>query len=124
MGGGGFSMEPDNPLLDDFILSLTRKRKPKVCFVPTASGDSDNYIARFYRAFPASRCAPSHLPLFHGNTPDLTRFVCAQDVVYVGGGSTANTNFSFGALTGLPEISHIRILCFSKCSEIAGTLST
>jgi dipeptidase E len=83
-------MEPDNPLLDDFILSLTRKRKPKVCFVPTASGDSDNYIARFYRAFPASRCAPSHLPLFHGNIPDLTRFVCAQDVVYVGGGSTAN----------------------------------
>jgi dipeptidase E len=90
MGGGGFSMEPDNPLLDDFILSLTRKRKPKVCFVPTASGDSDNYVARFYRAFPASRCAPSHLPLFHGNIPDLTRFVCAQDVVYVGGGSTAN----------------------------------
>jgi peptidase E len=51
LGGGGLSMEPDNPLLDDFILSLTGERRPKVCFVPTASGDSDNYVARFYRAF-------------------------------------------------------------------------
>jgi dipeptidase E len=90
MGGGGFSMEPDNPLLDNFILGLTRKRRPKVCFVPTASGDSDNYVARFYRAFPASRCSPSHLQLFHGDIPDLTRLLCDQDVVYVGGGSTAN----------------------------------
>jgi hypothetical protein len=23
-GGGGFSMEPDNPLLDDFVLGLSR----------------------------------------------------------------------------------------------------
>jgi hypothetical protein len=26
MGGGGFSMEPDNPLLDDFILSLAPRQ--------------------------------------------------------------------------------------------------
>jgi dipeptidase E len=90
LGGGGFSMEPDNPLLDDFILSLTGKRQPKVCFVPTASGDSDNYVARFYRNFDASRCSPSHLPLFHGQLPDVTDFLCSQDLIYVGGGSTAN----------------------------------
>ena len=41
LGGGGFSMEPDNPLLDDFILDLTGKPRPRVCFVPTATGDSD-----------------------------------------------------------------------------------
>jgi dipeptidase E len=90
LGGGGFSMEPDNPLLDDFILSLTGKRQPKVCFVPTASGDSDNYVARFYRNFDASRCSPSHLPLIHGQLPDVADFLCSQDVIYVGGGSTAN----------------------------------
>lgn len=90
LGGGGFSMEPDDPLLDDFILRLTRKRQPRVCFVPTASGDSDNYVARFYRAFPASRCEPSHLPLFHAGLPELNSFLAAQDVVYVGGGNTAN----------------------------------
>jgi dipeptidase E len=83
-------MEPDNPLLDDFILSLARKRQPKVCFVPTASGDSDNYVARFYRAFGSSRCSPSHLPLFHGRLPVLANFLCDQDLIYVGGGNTAN----------------------------------
>ncbi len=38
MGGGGFSMEPDNPLLDLYLLKLAAKKKPKVCFVPTAKG--------------------------------------------------------------------------------------
>lgn len=97
MGGGGFSMEPDNPLLDDFVLSLVRKNQPRVCFIPTASGDSANYIARFYRAF-AGRCLPSDLTLLH--TPGLARrparsseladFVAEQDVLYVGGGNTVH----------------------------------
>ena len=43
MGGGGFTMEPDNPALDDFILSLTGKREPRVLFLPTASGDPKDY---------------------------------------------------------------------------------
>ena len=90
LGGGGFLMEPDNPLLDDFILRLTRKRWPRVCFVPTASGDNDNVVARFYRNFDALRCSPSHLPLFGGHLPELTEFLCNQDVIYVGGGNTAN----------------------------------
>jgi dipeptidase E len=33
MGGGGFSMEPENLLLDRFVLSLTRSATPRVCFV-------------------------------------------------------------------------------------------
>ncbi len=90
MGGGGFSMEPDNPLLDDFILSLTGKPKPKVCFVPTASGDSDVYTERFFEAFPAERAQSSHLSLFKRTIADLREFVRTQDVIYVGGGSTAN----------------------------------
>jgi peptidase E len=45
LGGGGFSMEPDNPLLDDFVLSLSRRQPARVCFLPTASGDSPTYIA-------------------------------------------------------------------------------
>ena len=49
-GGGGFSMEAGNPLLDDYVLSLTRRERPRVCFVPTASGDADHYVVRFYRA--------------------------------------------------------------------------
>ena len=50
MGGGGFSMEPENPLLDRYILGSSKKEILKICFVPTASGDSDKYIVRFYSA--------------------------------------------------------------------------
>ncbi len=90
MGGGGFSMEPDDPLVDDFILSLTGKPTPKVCFVPTASGDLEAYTERFLQAFPAERAEASFLSLFKRTEPDLRAFVLAQDVIYVGGGSTAN----------------------------------
>ena len=91
MGGGGFSMEPRNPMLDDFVLSLARRKKrPRVCFVGTASGDSDTYIRRFHDAFPPSRAAATHLTFFERNVRDLRSFVMGQDAIYVGGGSSAN----------------------------------
>ncbi len=91
MGGGGFTMEPENPLLDDFVLSLARRRKrPRVCFLGTASGDSDTYVRRFHEAFPPSRADATHLRFFERTVHDLRAFVLEQDVVYVGGGSTAN----------------------------------
>lgn len=89
LGGGGFSMEPE-PLLDDHILALSGARRPRVLFVPTASGDSDDYCARFLAAFPPERAEASVLSLFHCTGADLEALVLAQDVVYVGGGSTAN----------------------------------
>ena len=89
LGGGGFSMEPENPRLDRYVLSLARRSPPKICFVPTASGDSDNYIVRFYDAFTVDRCLPSHLRLFSRKIQDLREFILQQDVVYVGGGATA-----------------------------------
>jgi len=90
MGGGGFSMEPDNPLLDEFVLSLARSYRPRVCFLPTASGDADSYTMSFYRAFAALDCRPTDLRLFNRTVLDLESFILAQDVIYVGGGNTAN----------------------------------
>jgi dipeptidase E len=89
MGGGGFSMEPDNPLLDQYVLQTAHKANPTVCFLPTASGDSDNYIARFYTAFSKLPCRPRHLSLFC-QPADLGAFVAECDVIYVGGGNTRN----------------------------------
>lgn len=98
IGGGGFSMEPENPLLDDFLLSLATRRRgagglPRVCFVPTASGDSVDYQASFSEAF-AGRAETSTLQLFRldelPDGRDLRTHVLAQDIVYVGGGSTVN----------------------------------
>lgn len=90
MGGGGFSMEPRNTLLDDFILGLTRRERPRVCFLPTASGDASQYITNFYGAFPPSRAEASHLPLFTRTPGEPRDLLLAQDVIYVGGGNTAN----------------------------------
>jgi peptidase E len=88
-GGGGFSMESGNPLLDDYVVGLAGRPRPRICFLPTASGDADHYIARFYRAFCASRCEPSHVSLFRRDSPiEATReHLLSRDVIYVGGGS-------------------------------------
>jgi len=88
MGGGGFSDEPRNLALDRYIVDQARRRRPRVCFVPTASGDAEGYIAGFYKAFRTLRCSPTHLSLFKLPTADLTSYVLAQDVIYVGGGNT------------------------------------
>lgn len=88
----------ESPLLDNFLLSLATRRRgggglPRLCFVPTASGDSPDYQQRFTAAF-AGRAETSTLQLFRlDELPtgvDLRSFVLAQDVVYIGGGSTAN----------------------------------
>jgi dipeptidase E len=90
LGGGGFSMEPENPLLDLYILRQAKKEKPKICFIPTASGDAADYIEQFYKAFQQHDCVPTHLSLFKPPTEDLESFVLAQDILYVGGGNTRN----------------------------------
>ena len=91
-GGGGFSMEQGNPLLDDYVLGLTDAERPRVCFLPTASGDADHYIVRFYRAFDSARCEPSHVSLFRrdGGAADIHQHILASDLVYVGGGSVVS----------------------------------
>ncbi len=89
MGGGGFLMGADAPL-DDWLLSLTGKKRPKVCFVPTASGDGGWHITRFHEAFSAARAEATHLSLFRRQIADLKSFLLEQDLVYVAGGNTAN----------------------------------
>jgi dipeptidase E len=87
LGGGGFLMEPENPLLDDHLLALTGVDNPRLALIPTGGGDSDGVIARFYDAF-ARKARCSHLPLFRRDRPvDL---LLEQDAIFVSGGNTAN----------------------------------
>jgi dipeptidase E len=88
LGGGGFSA--DDPVLDDEILRLSGADDPAVCFVPTASGDAEGYVERFLAAYPRERARASVLRLFWREIDDLRGHLLAQDVIYVGGGSTAN----------------------------------
>lgn len=102
LGGGGFSMEPDNLALDHYILTHARSKRPKVCFLGTATGDSSRYIAMFYTAFTHLDCQPTHLPLF-ARTPDLKSLIGDQDVIYVGGGNTKSM-LAVWREWGLPEM--------------------
>ena len=88
IGGGGFSMEPDNLALDRYILAQAHKSEPRICFLPTASGDADGYILNFYKAFTTLNCLPSFLSLFRLPTADLEGFILEKDILYVGGGNT------------------------------------
>ncbi len=90
MGGGGFSMEMENSLLDSYILKQAGKRTPKVCFVPTASGDGESYTLHFHGIFSNYDCEASHLSLFRPPTNDLESYILEKDIIYVGGGNTKN----------------------------------
>lgn len=88
MGGGGFSM--DDPVLDRFVLGLVDASRPKVCFLPTATSAVPVYAVRFFESFPSTSFDTSFLDLFVRDGRDLRAFLLEQDVIYVGGGNTAN----------------------------------
>ncbi|MDQ2708562.1 MAG: peptidase E [Actinomycetota bacterium] len=86
--GGGFSSDPDT-LLDDWLLRMLPRLRPRVCFLPTASGDSEVYMQRFHAALDG-RCETSALGLFARDDRDPRDVLLNQDAIYVGGGNTAN----------------------------------
>lgn len=94
IGGGGFLMEPENSLLDQYCLDCTGKTVPKICFIPTASGDSEEFLLRFYTAFARYSCKASHLAIFRRPRPgaipltEIEQHLLNQDIIYVGGGNT------------------------------------
>jgi peptidase E len=93
MGGGGFQMEPDNPLLDEHVLALARassgRERPRICLIPTATRDDPELIATFERLF-APQADTRVLRLFERTDDDLEAALHDQDAVYVSGGNTAN----------------------------------
>jgi peptidase E len=92
MGGGGFSAPPGDPGLDLYVLQVTRKPHPRICLLPTAGGDAEEQIRRFYSAFRHLPCEPTHVSLFRlgSDRVNLREVLLAQDVLYVGGGSLLN----------------------------------
>ena len=87
IGGGGFYRDPENLELEKYVIAQSGAPNPRVAFVPTASGEPDQYVASFYPAFLKLGCRPSVLTFFK-RTPDLRTFLLNQDVIYVGGGNT------------------------------------
>lgn len=86
LGGGGFSTGSE-PGLDAYLIAQARVAHPRIGFIATASGDSEEYLEKFYARFSQLDCQPSHLPFFR-RTPDLDSWIATQDVIFVGGGNT------------------------------------
>jgi len=87
--GGGGATEEQQAKLRRYVLDLTGKERPRVCFVPTAVGDATEGIVRFYEGY-AGLGELSHLKFFPYPPDDLRGFALAQDVLVVSGGNTAN----------------------------------
>lgn len=112
MGGGGFSMPEvhgrDVSPLDAELSRLSGNTRPKVCFIGTASGDADSYHDKFLAAY-ADRSEAKVLSLFNkapeGHALPINELeqLLDQDIVYVGGGSTANL-LAVWRLHGLPAL--------------------
>jgi dipeptidase E len=92
IGGGGFSSPPGDPSLDGYVLEVASAPHPRICLLPTAGGDAEEQIRRFYAAYRHLPCEPTHLSLFRlGAEPvDVASVLLGQDVLYVGGGSMLN----------------------------------
>ncbi len=87
IGGGGFGRSLGSLEIEKYIISIINKKRPKICFIPTASGDSSLYKLNFYRAFSKLDCITTHIDFF-SRTENLEDKVLTQDIIYVGGGNT------------------------------------
>src|ERR1700732_4906759 len=88
--GGGIPWTGPSLLAENYLLSLSNRKSPKICFIPTASGDSKEYIERFFRRYRRLNCRPAVLPLFNLSVPNVERLIRNQDILFIGGGSTLN----------------------------------
>ena len=87
IGGGGFGREIGELKIEKYIVKQSNKSKPKICFIPTATGDDQGYIDNFYKAFDSLNCVTSHIDFFK-RTINLENHILKQDIIFVGGGNT------------------------------------
>jgi dipeptidase E len=92
LGGHDFDRRVGNDAICDLIVELADSPRPRICLLPTASGDPEDQIARFRRSFAERDCLPEVISLFRlGENPvDLREELLGQDVIYAGGGSMVN----------------------------------
>ena len=87
IGGGGFGRTTKDLRIEKYILNLSEKENPNICFIPTATGDNDSYKVNFYDVFTKFSCNPTHIDFFK-RTIDLSSHIKEQDIIFVGGGNT------------------------------------
>ena len=120
--GGGLLVETGPLKLERYILEATGKRKPRVAFVPTASGDDPLNIARFFESHARFGLELGVLRFFRRTPADLRDFLFGFDAVYVGGGNTRSmlAVWEHWGFTGVVREAYARgiVLCGSSAGSI------
>lgn len=88
IGGGGFTDPTKNLKLEEYLVKQTGKENPKVCFLPQASAESQEYVAKFYECFTKLGAKPSWISLFDRVENTWKEKLLEQNLIYVGGGNT------------------------------------
>ncbi len=80
----------DTAAIDRVLLELTGKDRPSLLFIPTASGDPDEYVAAVETGYGRLGARVSALRLLgeDGDPSVAARKISDADVIYVGGGTT------------------------------------
>ena len=82
-----------NEVFVRYVISLTKKEHPKICFIPTAAADNPSYINYWYELCLNLPVKPSVLRVFINSSPDQKSFeesLLQMDAIIVGGGNTLN----------------------------------
>lgn len=88
MGGGSFN---ENYPIDKKIVDLSKKKKPKLLFIPTASGDDKIYVDKVYEAYGDKlncTCEVLYLIKEKPSKKEIENKILNADIIYVGGGNT------------------------------------
>lgn len=89
--GGGEISNLETFYLDKKIVEATQKKNPRALFIPTASGEPQEYIDAFHHVYGDKlHCKTDSLLLLEGKTSaeEAKRKIMDADLIYVGGGNT------------------------------------
>lgn len=87
---GGGEIPFTTTLIDKYIISLANTEKPKVLFIPLASGDFAPYIEKFSSYYSELGCEVDVLKLTCTDNDNLIRSkIFTANIIYIGGGNTA-----------------------------------
>ena len=105
LGGHEFTRRRGNEAIRDYMLALADARRPRVCLLPTASGDAEEQIFAFRRSLGDRECEVSHVSLFRLESQGVRAesHLLAQDLIYVGGGSMVHL-LAIGRPHGLDRV--------------------
>ena len=90
IGGGEIRTRGTAPI-DREIIRLSKKKNPKLLFIPTASSDSERYwkhVQQYFGKFLKCKTDVLFLMKERPSKDQIRKKISAADVIYVGGGNT------------------------------------